>query len=133
MKLDVFLSLFDQKEKKSLGADFLSTHVKNKYIPIEKKKELAEAIVDQSINSGMDSILKYILTCITVFDIYTDIQRSAVNSTNQHERMLSDFNKINERRIFDILIGLIDERELKEFNMVLQMVTDDLMVNKYNN
>lgn len=130
MKLDTFLSLFDQKEKKKQGAEFLATHVKKDvYIPIEKKKELAISIIELSMKEYADSILKYILTCITFFDVYTDITRSSVDN-DHHEKLLSDFNKINERRIFDMLIGLVDDREFKEFNMVLQMVTDDFIVNK---
>lgn len=135
MKIDIFLKLFDQKHTEGEKYNFIKSHVKDIYIPIEKKVKIANSIIDKSftIESDdekyiihVDSVTKYIATCMALFDAYTDIER--INKNNS----ISDFDKLNERKIFDYIIDDIDQRELKEFNMVIQMVTDDLFTNKYS-
>ena len=135
MKLDIFIKLFDQKAKNGQGEDYLKERIKNVYIPFEKKADVAKAILDasywrtrddESKELHIDSVAKYMLSCVSLIDLYTDIERS-----KKENSMLDDFNKLNERGIFDMVIGMIDKRELKEFNMVLQMTADDLMTNEY--
>ena len=133
MKIDIFLKFFDQKQAEGEKYNFIKSHVKDIYIPIEKKIDIANKVIDKSytIKSDeekhiyTDSVTKYISTCMALFDTYTDIER--INKNNP----ISDFDKLNERKIFDYIIDNINQRELKEFNMVIQMVTDDLFTNKY--
>ena len=135
MKIDIFLKFFDQKQAEGEKYNFIKSHVKDVYIPIEKKVKIANSIIDKSFTIEcdeekciihVDSVTKYIATCMALFDAYTDIER--INKNNS----ISDFDKLNERKIFDYIIDDIDQRELKEFNMVIQMVTDDLFTNKYS-
>ena len=63
-----------------------------------------------------------------MLDLYTDIERS-----KNEGKMLDDFNRLNGNGIFDMIIRNIDERELREFNMVIQMTADDLLANEYEN
>jgi hypothetical protein len=45
--------------------------------------------------------------------------------------MLEAFDKLNSLGVFDLIVQCIDPRELKEFQMLVQMASDDIMVNEY--
>lgn len=139
IKLNTFMTLYNTKKTDEEKLKILLEHIKNEYVPYEKKYEVAKAIVDtcywkKVTDSGekdskvfyIDSVAKYMITCISIFDLYTDIERQKNDS-----KMLDDFNILNKNRIFDLLIQNIDEIELKEFNMILQMVCDDVLMNEY--
>lgn len=119
--------------------NMLKEHIKYEYVPYEKKADIAKAIADASYwrktkdQNGneyselhVDSVARYMLTCISMFDLYTDIGRSKTKSN-----MVDDFNQLNENGIFDMLVQNIDERELKEFHMVIDMTCNDLIANEF--
>ncbi len=115
-------------------------HVLNQYVPFEKKADVAKAIVDNSywreeeINGEkrkvlhIDSVANYMLKCMAIVDLYTDIERQKGDG-----KMLEDFNTLNGSGILDFIIQSIDQRELKEFNMILQMTQDDVVANEFEN
>lgn len=138
-KLTAFITAYKFRKTDEEKIAFLKEHIKSDYVPFEKKADIAKAIVQASyyvkekdINGNevqkfrADSIAKYMLTCMSLLDLYTDIER------NKNEgKMLEDFNILNEYGIFDVLIQNIQPRELKEFNMIIQMTVDDLLTNEY--
>ena len=134
MKIDTFITLYKNKKDENSRAELITSHVKNKYIPLEEKQARAENIVKSSYYQKdgnvekfhVNSVAKYMLTCMTLLDVYTDFERS-----KKEGFILNEFNKLNEIGLFDILVQTIDQRELKEFNMVLDMVASDLMTNEY--
>lgn len=134
MKLDIFLKLYDQKKKAMLHDEYLKERIKSIYLPIEKKQKLAEDIVSISFwkdvdgcrELHIDSVKKYIATCVAIFSEYSDVEIS------YEKDLVENFNKLNMRGLFDSMIHVIDQRELKELNMVIQMVTDDFMTNELN-
>lgn len=141
MKLTPFMTMYKTKKTPEKQAEFIKEHVKNDYVPYEKKADVAKAIVKASYyqrtkNRGeiereefhIDSVAKYMLTCLSMVDLYTDIERS-----KNEGKSLEEFNILNGSGILDLIIQNIDGRELKEFNMVLQMTCDDLMENEYEN
>lgn len=141
MKLTAFMTMYKTKKTPEKQAEFIKEHVKNNYIPYEKKADVAKAIVKASYyqrtkNRGeiereefhIDSVAKYMLTCLSMVDLYTDIERS-----KNEGKSLEEFNTLNGSGVLDLIIQNIDDRELKEFNMVLQMTCDDLMANEYEN
>lgn len=116
-------------------------HIINQYVPFEKKADIAKAIVNSSYwreeedgNGGkrkvlhIDSVANYMLKCMAIIDLYTDIERQKGDG-----KMLDDFNILNSSGILDMLIQNINQRELKEFNMVLQMTQDDVIANEFEN
>ena len=138
-KLTAFITAYKFRKTDEEKTDFLKEHIKSDYVPFEKKADIAKAIVQASyyvkekdINGNevqkfrADSIAKYMLTCMSLFDLYTDIERS-----KNEGKMLEDFNILNGYGIFDALIQNIQPRELKEFNMIMQMTVDDLLTNEY--
>lgn len=141
MKLTPFMTMYKTKKTPEKQVEFIKEHVKNDYVPYEKKADVAKAIVKASYyqrtkNRGeiereelhIDSVAKYMLTCLSMVDLYTDIERS-----KNEGKSLEEFNILNGSGILDLIIQNIDDRELKEFNMVLQMTCDDLMANEYEN
>lgn len=141
MKLTPFMTMYKTKKTPEKQIEFIKEHVKNDYVPYEKKADVAKAIVKASYyqrtkNRGeiereefhIDSVAKYMLTCLSMVDLYTDIERS-----KNEGKSLEEFNVLNGSGVLDLIIQNIDDRELKEFNMVLQMTCDDLMANEYEN
>lgn len=141
MKLTPFMTMYKTKRTPEKQVEFIKEHVKNDYVPYEKKADVAKAIVKASYyqrtkNRGeiereelhIDSVAKYMLTCLSMVDLYTDIERS-----KNEGKSLEEFNTLNGSGVLDLIIQNIDDRELKEFNIVLQMTCDDLMANEYEN
>ena len=135
MKIDTFLTLLKSKKKDDERIALIKERIKNKYVPIEEKQVRTNNIIKSSFYEKRDdgtevfhvnSVAKYMLTCMTLLDLYTDLER------NQKEgKILEEFNKLNEQGVFDILVQSVDQRELKEFNMVLDMESSDVMANEY--
>lgn len=119
---------------------FVEEYIKNEYVPFETKADVAKAIVDTSYwrtekTDGnkrkvlhVDSVANYMLKCMALVDLYTDIERQ-----KNEGKMLEDFNTLNGSGILDMIIQSINPRELKEFNMVLQMTQDDVIANEFEN
>lgn len=140
MKLTAFMTVYKSKRNIDEKAALLREHITDEYVPYERKLEAAQRIVNscyykkEDINGierrvlHVDSVAKYMLTCMTLIELFTDIERSKVK-----DKMLDDFNMLNSSNFFDLLVKNIDQRELKEFNMVLQLVCDDVMTNEYEN
>ena len=141
VKLNTFIASFKLKRSDEEKLEMLQERVKNEYIPYEKKADVAKAIVDvcywktEKDSFGnehkilhIDSVGKYMLICMSLIDLFTDIERS-----KGENKMLEEFNAINSNHIFDMLLQVIDPRELKEFNMVLDLTCKDLMTNEYEN
>lgn len=141
IKLNTFMTLYNAKKTNEEKLDLVRKYINNIYIPYEKKADVAKAIIDNSyyrdeidLNGKshrvfhIDSVAKYMLTCMAIVDLYTTIERSKGDG-----KMLEDFNLLNECGVLDFVIQNIDDRELKEFNMLLQMTSDDVMTNEYEN
>lgn len=139
MKITSFMTQYKFKKTEEEKENMVKSHIKNEYVPFEKKADVAKAIVDASFYKDevgadgsvrkvfhIDSVAKHMLMCMAVIDLYTDIDRSKGNG-----KMLEDFNVLNGSGILDLVLQNINPRELKEFNMVLQMVCDDVMSNEY--
>jgi len=127
MKIDEFI-----KETNSEYNHAYEMHVKNIYVPIEKKQARAKTIVqsacyitteDGGKQYHVNSVAIYVLTGLTYVDLYTDIERG--------ENILEDFNKLNEICFFEDMKNFISEREREEFEMVLDMELEDLEKNEY--
>lgn len=135
MKIDMFIKLLNTKKNENDREEFIASCVINKYIPLEEKQARAKNIIKSSYyqkkNDGteefrVNSVAKYMLTCITLIDLYTNLERE-----QKEGKILDEFNILNKAGIFDTLIQKINPRELKEFNMVLDMESSDLMTNEY--
>ena len=141
MKITAFMTAYKFRKSEEEKENMVREHIKNEYVPYEKKADVAKAITDTCYwktvkdDDGnehrelyVDSVAKYMLTCMAVLDLYTDIERQKGDG-----KMLSDFNTLNEAGIFDTILQNVNQRELREFNMVLQETCNDVLTNEYEN
>lgn len=141
MKLMSFMTLYKVKKTDEEKLDLIRSHIKNEYVPYEKKADIAQAIVrssywhkeklyDESEHDVLhvDSVARYMLTCMAAVELYTDFELPKGDG-----KMLENFNILNGSGVLDKILSLINERELKEFNMVINMTCEDLMTNEYEN
>lgn len=106
------------------------------YVPYEMKITLCEKIIEASYytktnRNGIEikklhinSPIQYLLYCLEMVRQYTHIE---VDFSN----VVDEFNMLNKCRLLDEIINLIPEYELKEFNVVLDMVRNDILQNEY--
>ncbi len=140
MKLDEFLKLYDEKENDPFEQhNLIREHINDAYVNYEVKGNVAKAIADtcnyerhEGGESGgekprfhIDSVARYMLTKIAMFDLYTDIQRDSNNN------ILNDFNALNKRDIFGVIEETVDPREMHEFIRVIDMACEDAIANEY--
>lgn len=139
IKLQSFMTSYKFKKTEEGKKEFLLKYIKNEYVPYEKKADYAKAIVqasyyqDEKTPDGkthrvfhVDSVAKYMLTCMTIVKLFTTIECSS-----NEGKMLEEFNMLNQSGIIDLIIQNISQHELKEFNMILQMTCDDTITNEY--
>ena len=134
MKIDTFLKLYETKKTDDEKAEVISQIMKNNQVSYSDKVDRAGIIAKNSYHvkrSDVDgterevfeqnSAAKYML--YSLVDLYTTLEIDFKQS-------LELFEKINGE-ILDMIILSIDERERKEFQMLLEFACDDLLVNEY--
>lgn len=120
-----------EQTKQALLEKVMNPH----YVPYEMKITICEEIIENSYykksNDGtitkrlhVNSTAKYMLYCLWLVKQYTYIEVDFSKS-------LEEFNLLNESEILDIIYSSIPEKEHKEFQMILDMVENDLLQNEY--
>ena len=135
-------SFVEEYEKQLIDADktkFLRSKLKTeKYMPYADKLALAENIVKSSSYAmikedgklkqtdkiALNSPMRYILFVMTVVDKYTNIE---VNFGN----IMPEFDALNSNSLIEIIFDKVGDKEMAEFNTVVDMVLNDFMANKY--
>ncbi len=136
MKIDMFLKLYESKQTPESKKKLVADHVKNIQVKYSDKVDRAGIIAKHSYYEkqvGADGVerevfrqnsaAKYMLYYLTLVDLYTDLEVDFKES-------LDTFEKINGS-ILDTIISYIDDRELKEFQMLLDFACDDILTNEY--
>lgn len=121
-----------EETKKTLIEKIINPH----YVSYEMKITICEMILENSyykkteVNGievkklHVNSPAQYMLYCLNLIKYYTNI-------TVDFSKSLEEFNMLNECGLLDILCNYIPEKELKEFRMILDMLENDIMQNKY--
>ena len=135
-------SFVEEYEKQVTDADkakFLRSKLKTeKYMPHADKLAIAENIVKSSSYAmvkedgrlkqtdriALNSPMRYILFVMTVVDKYTNIE---VNFGN----IMPEFDALNFNGLIEVIFEKIGDKEMAEFNTVVDMVLNDFMANKY--
>lgn len=110
------------------------------YLPYANKVACAERIVKTTSyalikdeNTGemiktnrikINSPMRYILFVMNIVNEYTNIE---VNFKN----IMPEFDGLNKNGLFEIIMNKIGEREVAEFNTVVEMILNDFMTNEY--
>ena len=136
MKIDTFITLYKTKKTDEDKLNAIKQIMKNKRVSYADKVDRAGIIAKNSYHEKQkdingeerevffqNSAAKYMLYSLTLVDLYTDLEIDFKQS-------LELFEKINGEML-DMIIMSIDERERKEFQMLLEFACDDLMVNEY--
>ena len=136
MKVDTFLKLYNTKKTEEEKAAAIAQIMNNAHIGYADKVDRVGIIAKNSYHVkeiGTDGVerevfrqnsaAKYMLYSLTLVDLYTTLEIDFKQS-------LELFEKINGE-ILDMIIMSIDERERKEFQMLLEFACDDLLVNEY--
>lgn len=136
MKIDMFLKLYESKHTPESKEKLVADHVKNIQVKYSDKVDRAGIIAKHSYYEkqvGADGVerevfrqnsaAKYMLYYLTLVDLYTDLEID-------FKKSLDTFEKINGS-ILDTIISYIDDRELKEFQMLLDFACDDILTNEY--
>ena len=132
------VKLYD--EDKSADKKNFNAQLKvEKYIPYERKVAIAEAV----FNAGRDNVdgkeifnstRKYFFYCLAVINTYTNIKVTLGGNDDEDpiiiaNLMYAEFNEMNSRALFELIFKLIPEKELNEFNTILDMITNDYIEN----
>lgn len=136
MKIDTFLKLYETKKTDDEKAEAIKQIMKNNRVSYSDKVDRVGIIAKNSYHVKQkdvdgterevfeqNSAAKYMLYSLTLVDLYTTLEIDFKQS-------LELFEKINGE-ILDMIIMSIDERERKEFQMLLEFACDDLLVNEY--
>lgn len=125
MTLDKFIEGFDKLTNKDAQAKYVQKHMTNYYVPYIDKINTATRIVNaSSYNDGvfhLNTPAKYMLTMISIFEFYTDIELNT-------DAIQLQFDMLEKRGINDMLIPIVGD-DYDRFMTVIKMVSDDLMIN----
>ena len=102
-----------------------------KYLSYEQKIVIASRIVEATSRDqdGTDRVvinspMRYVLYVFSVLSSYTNLDMGTTMS-------LEHFNALNQYGLIEKIFALIPEKELAEFQKIVEMTFDDFMTNYY--
>ena len=127
MTVSDFIKIYDEDMSKNKIAAKSSLTIKP-YISYSEKVNTMNALVT-TVNMNEDIVqvnspVEYVLYVKTIINMYTNINVSTDNG-------FDDFDALNSRGLIEFIFNLIPEKEIKEFDRVLEMCRNDLMMNNY--
>lgn len=136
MKIETFTKLFETKHSDEEKEKVILEIMKREHIKYVEKIARVKLIVKNSYytkKKNLDGVeyetfeqnspAKYLFYCLTLVDLYTTLEIDFKKASEQFEMLNGE--------ILDMIINSIDEREHKEFQMLLDFACDDLLVNEY--
>lgn len=136
MRIETFVRLYNAKRTNEEKMDVVKEHMTNKHVSFSDKINYADIIAKQCYyqkekdTNGVErevfkqnSAAKYMFYSLTVVKLYTDLDVDFKKALDQFEMLNGE--------ILDSIIDLVNQRELKEFQMILDFACDDIMVNEY--
>jgi len=136
MRIETFVRLYNTKKTDEERIDLIKERMNGKHVSFSDKVNHADIIAKQCYYqkendaNGVErevfkqnSAAKYMFYSLTVVKLYTDLD---VN----FKKALEQFEMLNGE-ILDDIINLVDQRELKEFQMILDFACDDIITNEY--
>ena len=134
-----FVKEYEKQLTDSDKSSFLKNKLKvEKYLPYSDKLIIAENIVKTSSYAmtregdalkktdkiEINSPVRYLLFVMTVVNKYTNI-------TVNFGDVMPEFDYLNKNNLIEVIFNKIGDKEIGEFNTVVEMVLDDFMANKY--
>lgn len=128
MNIKDFIDGFLKSKKK---ANYLVEHIKDIYIPYEKKMTICDKVVKATTEVQVDenkkiykedSVTRNLLYSIQLIDLYTDID-------GLFENITESYNLLAENKILKILLSSLPRDEIEEFDAILEMTLNDFHEN----
>ena len=136
MRIETFVRLYNTKKTDEERIDLVKERMNGKHIGFSDKVNHADIIAKQCYYqkekdaNGVErevfkqnSAAKYMFYSLTVVKLYTDLDVD-------FKKALEQFEMLNGE-ILDDIMNLVDQRELKEFQMILDFACDDIITNEY--
>lgn len=130
INIDELISKYTSFNSKDAKRNYLAKTVKTvDYLPFASVCVNANSIVDNTSfdengNIHIDSCKRYIMYTFAILKLYTNL--------DVHEDSFTDeFDKLCKAKMLNEIIALIDEDQVKTFETVLKMKTDDAITNNY--
>lgn len=115
LKIDNYLSY----SEKLITAELI---VKNSSYAIVKNEENGVLVKTDRIK--INSPMRYILFVMNVIDKYTNLE---VNFKD----ILPEYDTLNKNGLIEVIFAKIGDKEVGEFNTVVDMILNDFMTNEY--
>lgn len=129
--VDELIKGLESKRSQEARDRYLTSKIKTiDYINFEVLTVIADSIVANSMfdkdgNIKIDSCKKYLLYVYSILNVFTNI--------NVHEdKWMQEYNKLNKSNLIEVIVGMIPERTVNEFDSILKMKSDDLITNYYS-
>lgn len=131
-----FCKKYNDAKSEELKFALIKSVINPAYVAYEEKITICKKIVDASYyikteKNGIEtkklhinSPFQYMGYCLWLVNKYTNIEIDFKNS-------LEEFNLLNKSELLDIIYSSIPEKEIKEFKMILDMVSSDVIQNEY--
>ena len=114
MNVTEFVNRYNSLKTDKDRESYLLSIKKRSYLPIISKVELCRDVFNNSLNRQSDipfSIMQYIYFAMSIIDNYTTINVD-YNNIN------SDYDKLREADLLQLVLSLISEDEITELNLV---------------
>lgn len=131
--VDEFIKKYNQFSSDELKAKYLEGIKKTDYVSYQNKVDLCSSVVkasyyvkgvDKTARLHINSPACYMLYVLMLVEAYTFIKVD-------YKNVVSEFDKLNKNRDFIRIVSIIPEMEVKEMEMVLDMVKEDTITNEY--
>ncbi len=133
ISFDYFVESYQACADENIKAEYLKDNLKivTTYIPFNAKKACSESILQSScvttpsenqMDIKIDSCTKYISYIFTLIMVYTNLNISDIDISDGYDKLLTT-------GLSGIIMNKIPPKDKEEFDMVLQMVTEDFIAN----
>ncbi len=132
VSFDKLIKSFDEKKFKAAEELDYSDPIFNgieikKYVPFEVKEAVCKVVIKNTIviNKGipqLDTAGKYIAHIMSVIGLYTNIELKEGQQRKQYD-------ELKKRGLIKVIIGMINQEELKEYNFIFDSIYNDFFDN----
>lgn len=136
MKIETFVKLFSTKKSDDDKKKAIIEIMKNNHVSFADKVDRAGIIARRSYYTkekdsdgieyevfSQNTAAKYMFHNLTLVDLYTTLEVD-------YKKSLEQFEMLNGE-IIDLIVDAINEREKKEFQMLIDFACDDVLANEY--
>ena len=133
-----FVKKYKELNSKENIVNLINNRIKTDYIPYVQKVNVCEIIVNATnkvknkINDDKNeyifkdnSPLRKLLYNLYIISLYTDIEIDFQNPSDE-------FDLLDENDLFDMIFNAIKPNEIHKFDMILEMVVNDMYNNERN-